>query len=80
MRVFVKGRQVIKRSARNWLFDYTHLKHTAGLLTLKNNNKKCNMNEQTLDLFFETPNNAVTVILSENKLGIDLFMCSFGGW
>lgn len=80
MRVFVKGWQVIKSSARNWLLDYTHLKHTAGLSTLNNKNKECNMKKQTLHLFFEIPNNAITVILSENKLGIYLFMCSFGGW
>lgn len=79
MRVFVKGWQVIKSSARNWLLDYTHLKHTAGLSTL-NKNKECNMKKQTLHLFFEIPNIAITVILSENKLGIYLFMCSFGGW
>lgn len=80
MRVFVKGWQVIKSSARNWLLDYTHLKHTAGLSTLNNKNKECNMKKQTLHLFFEIPNNAITVILSENKLGIYLFMCSFADW
>lgn len=80
MRVFVKGWQVIKSSARNWLLDYTYLKHTAGLSTLNNKNKECNMKKQTLHLFFEIPNIAITVILSENKLGIYLFMCSFGGW
>lgn len=80
MRVFVKGWQVIKSSARNWLLDYTHLKLTAGLSTLNNKNKECNMKKQTLHLFFEIPNNAITVVLSENKLGIYLFMCSFGDW